>query len=243
MSAIETVPAKATITKRPAGSRGVTELGWLHSHHGFSFGSYFDPAHMGFRSLRVVNDDIVEPGGGFGMHPHQDAEIFSYVIEGELQHRDSLGNGSIIKAGNLQYLSAGDGVLHSEYNPSDKNRVHFLQIWLRPKQQGGEPVYAEKKLGKAAHPNALSLLFSGEDRPDAVRIRQDAEIYFGSLDANRSIQFAIDADRGVWIQVIQGELQVLDESLSPGDGAAISEATELTLYGASKCEFFAFVLP
>src|SRR5213080_4583688 len=162
-----------TIVKRPAGARGKAELGWLHSRHTFSFGNYFDPDQMGFRSLRVINDDIVEPGAGFGEHPHRDAEIFSYVIDGELEHKDSMGNGRIIKAGDLQYMSAGGGVLHSEFNPSRKNPVHFLQIWLTPKAGGGEPRYAEKALGANAKANALTLLLAAEPRDGAVGTRAD----------------------------------------------------------------------
>src|SRR5947207_7182997 len=163
-----TETATATIVKRPAGARGQTELGWLHSRHTFSFGNYFDPDNMGFRSLRVINDDVVEPGGGFGQHPHRDAEIFSYVIEGELEHKDSMGNGRVIKAGDLQYMSAGRGVLHSEFNPSPANPVHFLQVWLMPKTPGGQPRYAEKALSTAAQANALTLLFATESRDGAV---------------------------------------------------------------------------
>src|SRR5437667_7034607 len=152
-----TVSSKPILVKRPADTRGKTELGWLHSRHTFSFGNDFDPDHMGYRSLRVINDDVVEAGQGFGEHPHRDAEIFSYVIEGELQHKDSMGNGRVIKAGDLQYMSAGRGVLHSEFNPSPTKPVHFLQVWLMPKTPGGEPRYAEKALGTAAKANALTL--------------------------------------------------------------------------------------
>ena len=147
------------IVKRPAAARGRTELGWLDSHHTFSFGEYQDPAHMGYRSLRVLNDDIVEPGKGFGQHGHRDAEILSYVLDGRLEHKDSMGNGSVISAGDLQYMSAGRGVLHSEFNPSPDERVHFLQIWLLPDESGGAPRYAERALGTATKPNALTLLF------------------------------------------------------------------------------------
>src|SRR3954471_7175290 len=162
---------EAVIVKRPAESRGQTEIGWFQSRHTFSFGQYFDPDHMGFRSLRVINDDVVAPARGFGAHPHRDAEIFSYVIEGELEHRDSLGNGSVIKAGDLQYISAGSGVTHSEFNPSKTHPVPFLQIWLMPNVSGGKPRYAEKSLGKSAEPNALTLLFAQTARDGAVQIR------------------------------------------------------------------------
>src|ERR1041384_1209407 len=176
-----------TIMRRPAEERGRSELGWLHSRHTFSFGNYFDPGHMGYRSLRVINDDVVEAGQGFGEHPHRDAEIFSYVIDGELEHKDSMGNGRIIKAGDLQYISAGRGVLHSEFNPSKKNRVHFLQIWLMPTMGGGAPRYAEKALGKDAKPNELTLLFAGEPREGAVEIRANADVYVGRLDSGKGL--------------------------------------------------------
>lgn len=230
------------ITKRPSDSRGLTELGWLHSRHTFSFGDYFDPDNMGFYSLRVINEDIVEPDGGFGTHPHQDAEIFSYVVEGELHHRDSLGNGSVIKAGNLQYLSAGEGVLHSENNPSDRNRLHFLQIWLRPNQMGGQPRYAEKPLGPAAERNALTLVFAGKPRDAAVQIRQNADIYFGKLDARRDVQLQANPDHGIWIQVISGDLEVKGETLNPGDGAALTDQSELQIHALSAAEFLVFVM-
>src|SRR6266446_5095947 len=167
----QTTKIEPTVVKRPSGARGQSELGWLHSRHTFSFGNYFDPEHMGFHSLRVINDDIVEPGQGFGEHPHRDAEIFSYVIEGGLEHKDSMGNGRIIKAGDLQYISAGSGVLHSEFNPSPTKRVHFLQVWLKPRAAGGQPRYAEKALGQDAKQNSLTLLFAAEPREGAVAIR------------------------------------------------------------------------
>src|SRR5207253_1877193 len=160
---------------------------------------------------------IVEPGQGFGTHSHRDAEIFSYVIEGELQHKDSMGHGSIIKAGDLQYMSAGSGVRHSEFNPSNNNRVHFLQVWLMPNIPGGEPRYAEKSLGQAAKSNALTLLFSGSPREGAVQIRQDAEIYFGKLSSGRSLAAPLGPDRHGWVHVIKGKVRLLGESLSEGD--------------------------
>ena len=233
---------KPNLVKRPAEARGVAELGWLHSRHTFSFGNYFDPDHMGFRSLRVINDDVVEPGRGFGEHPHRDAEIFSYVIEGELEHKDSLGNGRVIKAGDLQYISAGRGVLHSEFNPSPKNRVHFLQIWLMPKTNGGVPRYAEKSLGQAASPNQLTLLFAGQAREQAIEIRADAEIYFCKLDAGRQIEHSSREGRGQWLQVISGDVSVLDQHLKQGDGVAIEHARTLTFKSRGGAEFLLFDL-
>ena len=233
---------QGTITKRPAGSRGIAEHGWLRSRHTFSFGEYFDPAQMGFRSLRVINDDIVEAGGGFGAHSHRDAEIFSYVIEGELQHKDSLGNGSIIKAGDLQYISAGSGIVHSEFNPSKTNRVHFYQIWLKPNVSDGEPRYAEKKLDEAAKPNALTLLFAGKAREGAVEIRQDAEISFGKLDSGNFLKVEPGEGRHLWIQVIQGQLRVLNKTLASGDGAGISEVETIEFIAESDSDFLLFNL-
>jgi len=242
--------AQPGVTVRAAGARGETNLGWLQSRHTFSFGGYFDPDQMGYRSLRVINDDVVQAGGGFGEHPHRDAEIFSYVIEGELEHKDSLGNGRIVKAGDLQYISAGRGVMHSEFNPSGKKAVHFLQIWLRPRMGGGEPRYAEKALGKDAPANALTLLFAGEENAGAgaVEIRADARIYFGKLEAGKSLLQPLAPGRGAWVQVIQGELAVNGTELKPGDGAAVEGAAavelaaSLALEPSSRAEFLLFDL-
>ena len=239
---IESKTAAPVITRRPAAARGQTELGWLHSRHSFSFGNYFDPDQMGFRSLRVINDDVVEPGGGFGEHPHRDAEIFSYVIDGELEHKDSMGNGRIIKTGDLQYISAGSGVLHSEFNPSPTRPVHFLQIWLKPRTAGGEPRYAEKALGKDARPNAVTLLFAGEPRDGAVGIRADADIYFGRLDAGKHLVHRGATGRGQWLHVIDGDLSALGERLESGDGAAIENADAVEIQSRSGAQFLLFDL-
>jgi quercetin 2,3-dioxygenase len=200
----------AVIVKRAADARGLSDFGWLHSRHSFSFGEYFDPDQMGFRSLRVINDDIVAPGQGFGTHGHRDAEIFSYVIEGELEHKDSMGNGSVIAAGNLQYMSAGSGVRHSEFNPSKTNPAHFLQVWLMPNVSGGAPRYAEKRLGEAATPNGLTLLLSGSGRDGSVAIRQDAEVSFGRLDAGKTVAAGLEPERYAWIHVIKGRVEMQD---------------------------------
>jgi redox-sensitive bicupin YhaK (pirin superfamily) len=233
----ETTLSAPKIVKRAAAARGQTELGWLHSRHSFSFGDYHDPAHAGFRSLIVLNDDVVEAGGGFGTHPHRDAEIFSYVIAGELEHRDSLGNGRVIRAGDLQYMSAGSGVRHSEFNPSRDRAAHFLQIWLRPSERGGAPRYAERALGGAAKPNALTLLFAKEPRDDATAIRADAEISFGRLAAGQTLTLVFGAGRGVWVQVIRGALDVLGETLGEGDGAAVENVASLLLAASADAEF------
>jgi len=223
------------LVKRPAAERGQTELGWLHARHSFSFGEYYDPNHRGFRSLRVLNDDVVEPGQGFGTHPHRDAEIFTYVIEGALEHKDSMGNGRVIQAGDLQYMSAGSGVRHSEFNPSPDQRVHLLQIWILPAQPGGAPRYAEAKLGHAAKPNALTPLFAGQHRADA-------ELYFGKLAGDQSVVLPVAVGRGVWIHTIAGVVAVADEVLHAADGAAIEGVEQLNIQARHDAEFLVFVL-
>lgn len=230
MTSTETKPTTGrgwTARKRPAAERGRAEHGWLHARFTFSFAEYFDPDHMGFRSLRVMNNDIIEPGGGFPTHPHKDAEIFTYVISGQLQHKDSMGNGSIITPGNLQYMSAGSGVRHSEFNPSNETATELYQVWLRPRESGGEPAYSEKHLGVAAKSNALTLLFAGSAKGDATVIRQDAEISFGRLDAGEVLSAPDAPDLPhAWIQVIDGQLKTLETTLSKADGLAISDHPE-----------------
>jgi redox-sensitive bicupin YhaK (pirin superfamily) len=230
------------VSKRAAGDRGTTRFEWLDSRHSFSFGDYYDPAHMGFRALRVINDDWIEPGRGFGQHPHRDAEILSYVLDGRLQHRDSMGNGSVIEAGDLQYMSAGNGVLHSEFNPSNDDRAHLLQIWILPDQSGGDPRYAERPLGEAKA-NALTLLFAGKPRDGAVGIRADADVYVGKLDAGQHLAHHTERSRGVWLHVIAGTIEVGGERLSAGDGAAIEDADAIEIASRSdNAEFLLFDL-
>jgi redox-sensitive bicupin YhaK (pirin superfamily) len=190
---------------------------------------------MGFRSLRVINDDIIEPGGGFGTHPHRDMEIFTYVIEGELEHKDSLGNGRVIQAGDLQYMSAGSGVRHSEFNPSVDRRTHLLQIWIHPLAPGGAPRYAEHKLGDATKADALTPLFAGQHRADAA-------FYFGKLGAGKSLTMPVKDASGVWIHVISGILNVAGTTLGSGDGAGIDDISELNLNATADAQFLAFVL-
>lgn len=230
------------IQLRKASDRGQTELGWLHSQHTFSFGNFCDPQQMGFRSLRVINDDIVEPGKGFATHGHKDAEIFSYVLEGQLEHKDSMGNGAVIQAGNLQYMSAGAGVTHSEFNPSKTDRVHFLQIWLLPNKSGGKPIYAEKPSAALAADNSLTLLFSGQPRDGAIAIRQDADVYLGKLANQKSLAIEMMPGRAGWIQLISGQIEVIGESLKAGDGAAISEVATFDIRCHSDSEFLLFIM-
>lgn len=214
-----------TLRKRPAGERGHADHGWLQARFTFSFAGYFDPDHMGFKSLRVMNNDTIQPGGGFPTHPHEDMEIFTYIIEGRLEHRDSMGNGAVIEAGDLQYMSAGKGIRHSEFNPSKSDATRLYQIWLHPRERGGEPRYAEFPLGDRAQPNHLTLLFSGDGRDGPTAIRQDAEIYFGRVAQDRSLTVpASDSTPHAWVQVIDGAVSVAGESLATGDGLAIENA-------------------
>lgn len=233
-----------SVRKRRAADRGRAEHGWLHARFTFSFAGYHDPDHMGFRSLRVMNNDVIEPGGGFPTHPHKDAEIFTYVISGALQHSDSMGNGSVITAGNLQYMSAGSGVLHSEFNPSRDKPTELYQVWMLPNQSGGEPRYAEMKLGDAAPGNALTLLLAGKPSGDATVFRQNAEVSFGRLDAARELEVAANAalPHG-WVQVIEGELEVLGETLGHADGLAISDHPQaFTIRATGNAKFLLFRL-
>ncbi len=230
------------IVKRPAEARGRTKTRWLDSRHTFSFGEYHDPAYMGFRSLRVLNDDVVEPGQRFGEHGHRDAEILSYVLEGCLEHKDSMGTGRVIQAGDVQYMSAGSGVLHSEFNPSSDARVHFLQVWLLPDHTGGAPRYADRRLGNDAPPNALTLLFSGRPRGAAIDIRADADVYVGKLDAGKSLEHRFGAERGAWLHVIHGTVVVAGETLGPGDGVSIEQTEIIQISGLTSSEFLFFDL-
>ncbi len=221
-------------TKRLADERGRADHGWLQARFTFSFSGYFDPDHMGFKSLRVMNNDTIQPAEGFPTHPHSDMEIFTYIIEGQLEHRDSMGHGAVLAPGNLQYMSAGSGIEHSEFNPSKTEQTHLYQIWLHPNEPGGTPRYMEKPLADMAKPNDLTLLYSGDGRDGSTEIRQDAEISFGQADASKTITVpASESTPHAWIQVISGEVSVLDETLSTADGLAIEDAPEAFEINAS----------
>jgi redox-sensitive bicupin YhaK (pirin superfamily) len=215
-------------TKRPADERGSANHGWLQARFTFSFSNYSDPDHMGFQSLRVMNNDTIQPGGGFPTHPHSDMEIFTYVIEGQLEHRDSLGNGEVLTPGNLQYMSAGSGIQHSEFNPSKTDQTHLYQIWLQPNQEGGEPRYMEKPLAELASPNDLTLLYSGDGRDGSTEIRQNAEISFGQADSAEQTLTVPPSQTmpHAWVQVISGEVSVLGKNLGTADGLAIEDAPD-----------------
>jgi len=230
---------------RKASDRGTAEHGWLHANFTFSFANYYDPEWSGFHSLIVMNNDIIEPGGGFPTHPHRDAEIFTYVISGELEHRDSMGNGSVIRPGDLQYMSAGSGVTHSEFNPSKENQTELYQIWMLPNQSGGNPLYAEKTLSDLAGNREMKLLFSGSGKDDSSPIRQDAEFWLGQGESQKS--FALEPSPAfphAWIQVVAGSVKAGGHSLNQADRLAIEHIDQLIELTYEKdSTFFLFRLP
>ena len=222
------------LIKRAADARGQANHGWLQARFTFSFASYYDPDHMGFRSLRVMNNDTIQPGGGFPTHPHDNMEIFTYVIDGQLEHRDSMGHGAVIEAGNLQYMSAGGGVDHSEFNPSKTHPTLLYQVWLTPDERGGEPRYAEKPLGALEDATQLLLLFSKTGRDGSTAIRQTADIYFARIAAGDALNLpASESTPHAWIQVVSGEVAVLGQSLVTGDGLSLEHAPAEIAVGAS----------
>lgn len=222
------------ITVRPKDERGIANFGWLDSRHTFSFGHYYDPQQMGFASLRVINEDKIIPAKGFGTHGHQDMEIVSYVLSGELEHRDSMGNGSVIRPGDVQRMSAGTGVRHSEFNASKTNPVHLLQIWIVPEQTGLQPSYEEKNFSSQIRSGKLTLIGSRDGRDNSVTIHQDVNLYLGSLSQSDRLTYKIEDNRAVWLQVIAGEVKLNDRLLQAGDGAAIMNEAELAIAGNSS---------
>ena len=229
---------------RRADERGIAEHGWLHARFTFSFAGYYEAEHCGFHSLIVMNNDIIEPGGGFGRHPHENAEIFTYVISGELEHNDSMGNGSIIKPGNLQYMSAGDGVFHSEFNPSKDQKVELYQIWMLPNRQGGNPRYEEKELGKGKIKNDMKVLFSEDGHADSTPIRQKAIFSFGQIDRGNSLMIEPDDQYPhAWIQIISGSSSFGNYELNKADGLGIEDLdSKMEIKAMENCEFFIFRL-
>jgi redox-sensitive bicupin YhaK (pirin superfamily) len=221
------------ITVRPAEDRGSSRLAWLDSRHTFSFGEYYDPKHMGFGPLRVINEDRVRPGAGFATHGHQDMEIISYVIEGELEHKDSTGTGSVIRSGDVQRMSAGTGIRHSEFNHSQSEPVHFLQIWLLPKQHGLLPGYEQKTFRESERRGRLRLIASPEGRDGSVTVHQDAEIYASLLSSGERIKHALSAGRKAWVQVMRGVVGVNGQVLRAGDALAAQDEAELALEATS----------
>jgi redox-sensitive bicupin YhaK (pirin superfamily) len=225
---------------RPAAERGHANHGWLDSHHTFSFADYHDPRYMGFGPLRVINEDRVQPGKGFGTHGHRDMEIISYVLEGELAHKDSMGNGSVIRPGDVQRMSAGTGVQHSEFNNSKSELVHFLQIWLFPEKQGIAPGYEQKMFDTESKRGTLKLIASRDGRDGSVTIHQDATIYATVLGAGESVTHATTHERKLWLQVARGAVRVNGEALSAGDGAAIAYDDKITIDATAESEVLLF---
>ena len=230
------------ITVRPANERGHAKYGWLDTYHTFSFNTYHDPKNMGFRSLRVINDDTISPGQGFGTHSHRDMEIISYVLEGALEHKDSMGTGSMLRAGDVQRMTAGTGVTHSEFNHSQTEPLHFLQIWVLPEKQGLQPGYEEKNIPIEEKRGKLRLIASPDGRDGSLRIRQDVNVYASVLNDGDSIEHSLKPGRHAWLQVARGKLQLNGETLGRGDGAAVSEETTLRLEGDGEAEILLFDL-
>jgi quercetin 2,3-dioxygenase len=230
------------IQVRKAGERGHFDHGWLDTYHTFSFGDYYDPAHLGFRPLRVINDDRVHPGQGFGMHGHRDMEIVTYVLDGALQHKDSLGNGSIIRAGELQRMTAGTGVRHSEFNPSDKEAVHLYQIWLLPERTGLKPSYEELAVRKEEKQGRFRLVASPDGADGSLTIHQDARLYLASLLPGQVVAHPVEPGRAAWLQVLRGSVNVLGNDLSAGDGGAVTDENAISVQAAVPSEVLLFDL-
>ena len=230
------------ITVRPSGERGRSELGWLSSRHTFSFADYLDPRHMGFRSLRVVNDDRVQPGAGFPTHGHRDMEIVTYVVEGALEHKDSMGTGSVIRPGEVQRMTAGTGVTHSEYNASRTEPVHFLQIWILPERQGLAPGYEQRAFPGAEMQGRLRLVASRDGREGSVTVHQDVQVLAARLAAGDEAVHRLAPGRHAWLQVVHGALALNGTTLATGDGAVVSDETRLALVAREPAELLLFDL-
>ena len=226
-----------------AGTRGRTRISWLDSAHSFSFGNYHDPARMGFRVLRVVNDDRVAPAGGFAPHSHRDMEIISYVVDGSLEHKDSLGNGSRIVPGDVQRMSAGTGITHSEFNGSKTEPVRFLQIWIPPSQRGLQPSYAQKNYPVAERTGRLRLVISPDGADGSLQIHQDARLYAGLLDGEQVAALELAPGRHAWVQVVRGKITANGAALSEGDGLALVDEPRVQLSGGQNAEVLVFDMP
>jgi redox-sensitive bicupin YhaK (pirin superfamily) len=230
------------ITIRKAEDRGHFDFGWLNTYHTFSFGDYYDPKHTRFGTLRVINEDFVQPSHGFPTHGHRDMEIVTYILEGALQHRDSMGTGSIIRRGDAQRMSAGTGVTHSEANPSSDEPVHLLQIWIFPREQGTQPDYEEKKFSDDEKHNRLRLIVSPDGSEGSVRIHQDAKIFASLLDPGQQVEHALANGRDAWLQVAAGSVSVNDNPLKQGDGAGIRKESKITITATEAAEILLFDL-
>lgn len=230
------------LVKRLSEQRGTTHHGWLHSRHTFSFGHYWNPQEVGFSDLLVINDDRVAPGQGFGAHPHQDMEIFSYVLEGRLEHKDSMGNGSVIRPGDVQVMSAGTGVRHSEFNPSREEPVHFLQVWIVPDHKGVTPRYQQRHFGEQEKRGRLRLILSPEGAPDALAIGQDVKVYAGLFDGDETARLELAPDRHAYVHVAGGSVTVNGETLREGDGARVKNERCVDISRGHGAELLVFDL-
>jgi quercetin 2,3-dioxygenase len=230
------------IRSRPAAERGNADYGWLKTSYSFSFNTYHDPAHMGFRALRVINEDVVMPGQGFGMHGHRDMEIVTYVISGALEHRDSLGNGGILRAGEVQRMTAGTGIRHSEFNPSADEPVHLYQIWLLPERTGLTPSYEQKEVEPRVGDGSLRLVAAPAGQGGALTIHQDAKVYLGSLEQGQSLLHPLGSDRHAWVQVVRGSIALDGRVLHTSDGAAVSDESALKIEALEDAELLLFDL-
>ncbi len=227
---------------RKHSDRGLSRTDWLDSRHSFSFAGYFDPAFVGFRSLRVLNEDRVAPGAGFEAHAHRDMEILSYVVSGQLEHRDDLGNGSIIRPGDLQWMRAGTGVTHSEFNPSEQEPVHFLQVWIMPRRRGLAPDYQQRAFPLEERRGRLRLLASKDGRQQSLRLDQDVSLYGTSLEAGEALEHGFSPGRAGWLQVVRGRLALDGQALEAGDGAAIAGQPSISIDATGDCEALLFDL-
>lgn len=225
---------------RKANERGHAEHGWLDSYHTFSFADYYDPNWMGYRTLRVINDDLVMPGEGFGMHPHRDMEIVTYILSGALQHKDSMGNGRVIRPGDFQYMSAGTGVMHSEFNPSAEEAVRLLQIWIMPDEKGVKPRYAEKSFADA--PAGFYLVTSKTGREGSIGVHQDADLWLAKFDGTNRVSHKLAPGRNAWVHVAEGDVTVNGKNLSGGDAAAINGEETIELSAAKPAQVLLFDL-
>jgi redox-sensitive bicupin YhaK (pirin superfamily) len=228
------------MTIRKADERGHAKFDWLDSRHTFSFGEYYDPQHVGFRSLRVINDDWIAPGGGFGTHPHRDMEIITVVLEGALAHKDSMGSAEVLRPGEVQRMSAGTGVKHSEYNHSQTEQVHLLQIWIMPEQKGVAPRYGQRRFEDTS--DRLRLVVSRDGRDGSLEIHQDADVYVGRLGAGVSVGHKLKPGRHAWVQVASGSIELNGQRLNAGDGAAISDERAMNILANATSEVLVFDL-
>jgi redox-sensitive bicupin YhaK (pirin superfamily) len=230
------------IEVRKSDERGFADHGWLKTHHTFSFADYHDPEFMGFRALRVINDDRVAPAGGFPTHPHREMEIVSYVVEGALEHLDSMGNGSVMRPGDVQRMTAGTGVTHSEFNPSKTEGMRLLQIWVLPSEKGLDPGYEQKHFPEEQRHGRLRLVVSPDSREGSIKLHQDADIYAGLLGPGETVTHDIAAGRGLWIQMVRGRVRVGDTELAEGDGSAVENERSVLITGDEESEFLVFDL-